>query len=125
MVPTEAFPPGAEQGYAPFLEANPEGLIDTGLACRRRLDTNTLTMSAPLPGITTIGGFRLQESVPDEAVAAVDPEATVVALPDATLGQRLAGSARDRAAMVAALQEAGANPLIAEAFRRRAPSEPA
>ena len=54
-------------------------------------------------------------------MAAVDAEATIVALPDATLGQRLAGSARDRAGVIAALQAAGANPLIAGAFRPRGP----
>jgi acyl-CoA synthetase (AMP-forming)/AMP-acid ligase II len=125
MVPTHAFPPGAEHGYAPFLAPDPEGLIDTGLACRRRLDTNTLTMTAPVPGMRNIGGYRFHERALEETVAAVDAEATIVALPDATLGQRLAGSARNRAGVIAALQAAGANPLIAGAFRPRGPGKAA
>ena len=120
MVPTHAFPPGAEQGYAPFLAPDQAGLMDTGLACRRKLDTNTLTMSAPPPGLVTVGGCRLYKSALEEAVASVDVDATIVALPDATLGERLAGSTRDRAAIIAALQAAGVNPLIANAFRPRA-----
>lgn len=119
MVPTHAFPPGAEQGYAPYLAPDPEGLVDTGLACRRRLDINTLTMSAPVPGMKGIGGYRFYEGALEDTVAAVDADATIVALPDATLGQRLAGSARDRAAVIGILQAAGANPLIAGAFRPR------
>ncbi len=122
MVPMHAFPPGAEHGYAPFLAPDTDGLLDTGLACRRRLDTNTLTMSAPAAGIRTIGGYRFHERALEEAVSAVDAEATIVALPDATLGQRLAGSARDRKGVIAALQAAGANPLIAGAFRPRGPA---
>lgn len=122
MVPMHAFPPGAEHGYAPFLASDPEGLIDTGLACRRRLDANTLTMTAPVPGMRTIGGYRFHERTLEEIVAAADAEATIVAVPDATLGQRLAGSARDRAGVVAALQATGANPLIAGAFRPRGPT---
>lgn len=125
MVPTHAFPPGAEHGYAPFLAPDPDGLIDTALACRRRLDTNTLTMTAPIPGMRTVGGYRFHERALEDAVAAADAEATIVALPDAALGQRLAGSARDRAGMVAALQAAGVNPLIAGAFRPRAPGKAA
>ncbi len=121
MVPTHAFPPGAEQGYSPFLAPTPDGFVDTGLACRRRLDTNSLIMSAPAPGIRTIGGYRFHERELEEAVAAVDAEATIVALPDATLGQRLAGSARNRTGVIAALRAGGANPLIADAFRPREP----
>ncbi len=103
MVPMHAFPPGAEHGYSPFLAPDPEGSIDTGLACRRRLDSNTLTMSAPAPGMRTVGGYRFHERVLEETVAAADAEATIVALPDSTLGQRLAGSARDRGGMISAL----------------------
>jgi hypothetical protein len=40
-------------------------------------------------------------------------------LPDAILGQRLAGNAKDRDEIVAALQSRGLNPLIAGAFRPR------
>ena len=52
-------------------------------------------------------------------MANADLDATIVALPDAHLGQRLAGSAPDRDATIAELQSRGVNPLIAEAFRPR------
>jgi hypothetical protein len=52
-------------------------------------------------------------------VAAVDPAAVIVALPDALLGQRLAGSARDSDAVAAELQARGVNSLITGAFRTR------
>ncbi len=120
MVPTHAFPPGAEQGFVPFLAADQAGRLDTGLACRRKLDTNTLTLSAPPPGLVTVGGCRFYRSALEQVVADVDVDATIVALPDATLGERLAGSARDAATIIAALQAAGVNPLIANAFRPRA-----
>ena len=52
-------------------------------------------------------------------MAAVDPAAVVVALPDALLGQRLAGSAREAAATASELEARGVNALIAGAFRPR------
>jgi len=52
-------------------------------------------------------------------VAPADRAAVIVALPDALLGQRLAGSARDGAATAAELQARGVNALIAGAFRPR------
>jgi hypothetical protein len=44
---------------------------------------------------------------------------TIIALPDALLGQRLAGDAPDRAATAALLLANGANPLMIGAFRPR------
>ena len=125
MVPMQAFPPGAEHGYMPHLTPDPDGWLDTGLACRRRLDTNTLTLSAPAAGISSIGGYRFHERALEEVVAGVDAEATIVALPDAVLGQRLAGSARERARVIADLQAAGANPLVSGAFRPRGTADAA
>jgi hypothetical protein len=52
-------------------------------------------------------------------VAAVDPAAVIVALPDALLGQRLAGRAGDSDAVATELQARGVNPLITRAFRIR------
>jgi hypothetical protein len=40
-------------------------------------------------------------------------------LPDALLGERLAGTTPDRAGTESELEARGANPLIAAAFRRR------
>jgi len=75
--------------------------------------------AAPPPGITAVGFYRLRQREVDAAVAAVDPAAVIVALPDALLGQRLAGSARDSDAVAAELQARGVNSLITGAFRTR------
>lgn len=120
MVPTQAFPPGAEGGPEPHFAAHESGFVDTGMACRLDRDSQTLTLTAPPAGMTGIGGYRFSQSAVDLAVASVDPAATIVALPDAVLGQRLAGNAKDRDAVIAALQSRGLNPLIAGAFRPRA-----
>jgi hypothetical protein len=120
MVPTQAFPPGAEQGVERHFTAHESGFVDTGLACRLDRDSQTLTLTAPPAGMTGIGGYRFVQSAVDLAVASVDPSATIVALPDAFLGQRLAGNAKDRDEIIAALQSRGLNPLIAGAFRPRA-----
>ncbi|MGB9044857.1 MAG: hypothetical protein WCC81_20610, partial [Pseudolabrys sp.] len=61
----------------------------------------------------------------DELVGQTDPDATIIALPDADLGQRFAGSAADRADLLAKLKARGVNPLISEAFQPRGRSEAA
>jgi hypothetical protein len=119
MVPTQAFPPGAEQGVEPHFTAYESGFVDTRLACRLDRDSQTLTLTAPPAGMSGIGGYRFFQSAVDLAVASVDPSATIVALPDAVLGQRLAGNAKDLDEVIAALQSRGLNPLIAGAFRPR------
>ena len=67
-----------------------------------------------------MGGYSFRESRIDAAVAGVAGGAsvTVVALPDATLTQRLAGAASDRSAVRDKLETQGVNPLISGAFRR-------
>jgi hypothetical protein len=75
--------------------------------------------AAPPPGITAVGFYRLRQREVHAAVAAVDPAAVIVALPDALLGQRLAGSARDSDAVATELQARGVNSLITGAFRTR------
>jgi hypothetical protein len=83
-------------------------------------------MPAPVPpnaaspaGLTAVGFYRLRQREVDAAVATVDPAAVIVALPDALLGQRLAGSARDSDAVTTELQARGVNSLITGAFRTR------
>jgi hypothetical protein len=119
MVPAHAFPPGAERGREPHLTVDALGFVDTGFACRLERDTNTLTITGPPGGLTTIGGYRFRQRDVDGQVASVDPDATIVALPDAYLDARLAGSAPDRAATAKKLHARGANPLFAGAFRPR------
>lgn len=74
--------------------------------------------SAPA-GLIAVGGYHFRQGAIDAALAAVDPTAVIAALPDALLGQRLAGSAPNRVATTAQLQTRGVNALIAGAFRPR------
>ena len=84
-------------------------------------------LPAPIPhgafvapaGITTVGGYRFCQREVDAVVAGADPAAVIVALPDAHLGQRFAGSAQDGAALAAKFQARGVNSLIAAAFLPR------
>ena len=97
---------------------------ETGLLPARRGPDG---LPAPIPhgafvapaGITTVGGYRFCQREVDAVVAGADPAAVIVALPDAHLGQRFAGSAQDGAALAAKLQARGVNLLIAAAFLPR------
>ena len=97
---------------------------ETGLLPARRGPDG---LPAPIPhgafvapaGITTVGGYRFCQREVDAVVAGADPAAVIVALPDAHLGQRFAGSAQDGAALAAKFQARGVNSLIAAAFRPR------
>jgi len=70
-------------------------------------------------GITAVGFYRFRQREVDAVVAGADPAAVIVALPDAHLGQRFAGSAQDSTALAATLQARGVNALIAGAFLPR------
>ena len=116
MVPVNAFPPGAG-ALAPAVDE--AGFVETGFACRPGDDAKTLIASGPPGGFAGIGFYRFRQHELEAEVAALDPAATIVALPDALLGQRLAGSAPDHAALREDLCARGVNPLVAQAFRDR------
>jgi hypothetical protein len=115
MVPRCAFPPGAELTTAlPHLQVGADGFVDTGYPC---LAAGTaLTITAPPPGIVSVGGYRFLTRAIDDLVAGIDRSGAVAALPDALAGHRLAGSGRDRSRLETALAAMGANPLLAGAF---------
>ena len=71
------------------------------------------------PGTVAVGAYQFRQAALDAAVAAADPAAMIAALPDALLGNRLAGHATDPAQIAADLAVRGANPLVAGAFRAR------
>jgi hypothetical protein len=125
MVPTHAFPPGAERGQTPHLAPDNAGYVDTGFACRLDRDAQALAIAAPPVGTIAVGGYSFHQSEVDAMVAQVDPNATIVALPDRDLGQRLAGNAADRSAMRDELHARGVNPLISGAFQPRGGAEAA
>ncbi len=115
MVPRHAFPPRAEQNDE--LAPDAAAFVDTGFFCRR--DGDALTVTAPPAGIAAVGGYRFRRSTFEAQVAGVDPDAMIVAVPDGTIGERLAGTGADPPGILAALQAQGANPLISGAFRPR------
>lgn len=119
MVPSYTFPPGTEKSSLPHLTLDEAGFIDTGFSCNFDRSSQALTISAAPGGFTSIGGYIFRPGFIEAAVAAIDPDATIVALPDAMLGQRLAGSAANPAAMQNELNARGVNPLISGAFRPR------
>jgi hypothetical protein len=116
MVPTAAFPPGAD---APHHSPDRAGYFDTGYACRLDASNQTLAITVPPPNIVSVGGYRVRQNDLDACLEKAAPGGTVVALPDRMLGQRLAGAARDKKAVTAALEAQGANALISGAFRQR------
>jgi hypothetical protein len=122
MVPPAAFPPGAD---GPHLAPDRAGYFDTGFACRLDLSNQTLAVTVAPPGIIGIGGYRLRQGDLDACIEKSGPDATIVALPDRTLGHRLAGSAQDKKATAEALETQGVNALIPGAFRSRAAGEAA
>jgi hypothetical protein len=110
MVPTHAFPTG---------ETLPaDGFVDTGFTCV--IESNMLAITGPPGGIATVGGYRFAQATFDAMIAELDAAATVMAVPDGLLGERLAGRSADPQTLIAALQARGTNPLIVGAFRRRA-----
>ncbi|HEY2426096.1 MAG TPA: class I adenylate-forming enzyme family protein [Pseudolabrys sp.] len=121
MVPS--FPQGTGRDHALRLSANSAGYVDTGFACR--VDARGLVVTAPPAGITVIGGYPFHLNRVDELIAGIDRDATIVALPDADLGQRFAGRAVDRINLLSKLTQQGVNPLISAAFQPRGTSEAA
>lgn len=121
MVPTFAFPPGAEHGAEPHLKLGRDGFVDTGHACRIERDerSRALIVTGPPPGLSAVGGYRFRQREIDAQVESLNAGASLVALPDGVCGQRLAGSSPDMTATRAELERQGVNPLIANAFRER------
>ncbi|MBV9262602.1 MAG: acyl--CoA ligase [Pseudolabrys sp.] len=98
--------------------ALPDLFVDTGYPCRLDVETNTLVVTGPRPGLICVGGYFFSRSDLDTFAVKLGKDATLVALPDALLGYRLVGRTTDPAAR-AVLSEASINPLIADAFRPR------
>ncbi|MGH6788281.1 MAG: AMP-binding protein [Pseudolabrys sp.] len=122
MAPLDAFPPGITSGREPHFKVSADGFVDTGYACRLDADEKTLTITSPPAGIAGVGGYRFITHALDVLMAELAADASLFALPDAFTGQRLAGTAPDRAMVAAKLAERGTNPLVAGAFLPRGPA---
>ena len=119
MIPRNPFAPEAEAGDEPFFKSDAAGFMDTGYPCRLVRATGAMELSGPPAGVINVGGYRFGRRALQERISQIESGATIAALPDAILSHRLAGSARDRAAIQQALFARGANPLLAGAFRDR------
>ena len=121
MVPKHAFPPGAERLNIPHLKADPHGFVDTRYACRHDRGSDTFVVTAPPPGLVTVGGYRFVLHDIEQVVRRASEGAALTALPDAVAGHRLAGIAAEAEDVRNALTEIGVNPLLTDAFRDRRP----
>lgn len=119
MVPRHPFPPGIERAGLPHFRIDHSGLVDTGYTCRVDPLTKALVVTGPPSGIVSVGGYRFSLHELQEAIARIDSGATLAALPDPLIGQRLIGNAQRRDVIQAALGAVGVNPIVAAAFRDR------
>jgi acyl-CoA synthetase (AMP-forming)/AMP-acid ligase II len=125
MVPRHAFPPGIERSGLPHFRIDRFGLVDTGYTCRVDSVTRAMVVTGPPSGIVSVGGYRFPLRELQEAVGKIDGGASVAALPDPVIGQRLIGNSQNREVVQAALNAVGVNPLVAAAFRDRSERPPA
>jgi acyl-CoA synthetase (AMP-forming)/AMP-acid ligase II len=125
MVPHNSFPPGIEHSSLPHLKIGPGGLVDSGYTCRINSGADGIAVTGPPSGIVGVGGYRFSLRDLQEIIGRIDSAATVVALADPTIGQRLIGHAACCDTMQAALNAVGLNPIVAAAFAdRSAPGIP-
>ena len=101
----------------------------TNVVCADETDTIVTRRGGdnyPAPaGLTGVGGYRFKTSSLEADVAAIDPNAVIVALPDTFLDERLAGTAAEPERVRTGLERRGVNPLVSGAFRKRQPGNAA
>jgi hypothetical protein len=119
MLPHHTFPPGVERSGRPYFKIGYAGLVDSGYTCRVDSVTKAMVVTGPPSGIVSVGGYRFPLRDLQDVVGRVDSSATLAALPDPLVGQRLIGNAADRDTMQAALNSVGVNPVVVAAFRDR------
>ena len=112
----DAFPPSdAQQADGAF--------ADTGFSCRVDAERGTLSITGAPPALAFVGGYPFSRTALENLSAEIGHDASVITVPDALLGNRLAGIASDRPPIEAQLEKTGCNPLITRAFRLR-PASP-
>jgi len=106
-----------------FRPAAPQGRTQRGggyrLCVPHRFQYARGRGTGPPSGIASVGGYRFPLHDLKEIAGRVEGDATIAALPDPLVGQRLIGNAADRNTMQAALGAVGVNPLVVATFRDR------
>jgi AMP-binding enzyme len=110
----DAFPPA--DGRQPN---ETDAFIDTGFSCQVDADRGTLTITGAPPALALVGGYPFSRSALDNLSAEIGTDGSLITVPDALLGNRLAATASDPIAAEAELERMGFNPLITRAFRPR------
>jgi hypothetical protein len=116
MVPHHAFPPGIERSGLPHFKIGDDGWVDSGYACSTQPDGQTVVVTAPPAEFAIIGGYRFPLLDLQDVVGRIEDRASLAAVPDPLLGQRLTAKSADPATIRAALTAIGLNPLVAAAF---------
>lgn len=96
--------------------------VDTGYRARVDARTGGIVVTSPPAGLINIGGYRFFNAEFEMTLRGASNEqqqAQLAPLPDRINGHRLVGRATDSAALRVQLGAAGANALIADAFRPR------
>ncbi len=125
MVPHHAYPPGVERSGLPYFRIGHDGMVDTSQRFAVDPGTGAVVLNGAPSGVVGIGGYRFALRELEDAVGRIDPQARVSTVADPVIGQRLVGTAPDTAAMEAALDAAGANPIVGAAFASRIASSAA
>jgi hypothetical protein len=116
MVPHHSFPPGIERSDQPHFAIGHDGWVDSGYGCWVNPIRATAVITTVPAGMVSVGGYRLPLQGLTQVVSGIDSGASLSVVPDPLIGHRLVGQAADGAAMVAALDALGINPLVASAF---------
>ena len=116
MVPHHAYPPGVERSGLPYFTIGHDGTVDTGQRFASQPGTEAVVLNGAPSGVAGIGGYRFALRELEEVVRRIDPQARLSPVADPLMGQRLIGTAADNKATKAALDAAGANPIIGGAF---------
>ena len=116
MVPQHAYPPGVERSGLPYFMIGHDGTVDTSQRFATLPGSGAAVLHGVPPGVTGVGGYRFATLALEDAVGRIDREAKLSPVADALLGQRLIGTVGDTEAMKAALEAAGASPLVGAAF---------
>jgi hypothetical protein len=122
MVAVEAYALQSPPNGSGPVEQAPAESVNTGYFARLDPATGGIMITAPPPGLMTVGGYRFLLQDLQEWARRLGQGALLTGLPDRLSGYRLAGRAQENVRAREALTQLGLNPLMVEAFRDRSPA---